>query len=62
MKFRKESPNALRWRFEVGSVCTFTATKSRENMMGTVHAYLDGLTVPSNSIVWRFERQPRTEA
>jgi putative transposase len=31
-----ESPNALRWRFEVGSVCTFTATKSRENMMGTV--------------------------
>ena len=36
MKFRKESPNALRWRFEVGSVCTFTATKSRENMMGTV--------------------------
>jgi hypothetical protein len=36
MKFRKESPNALRWRFEVGSVCTFTATKSRENMTGTV--------------------------
>src|SRR5215475_5196615 len=26
------------------------------------HAYLDRLAVPSNSIVWRPERQPRTEA
>ena len=25
-----ESPNVLRWRFEVGSVCTFTETKSRD--------------------------------
>jgi hypothetical protein len=28
----------------------------------TCAAYLDRLTVPSNSIVWRPERQPRTEA
>src|SRR5262245_59575105 len=26
------SPNALLWRFEVGSVCTFTATKSRDRV------------------------------
>jgi hypothetical protein len=26
------------------------------------HAHLDRLTLPSNGIVWRPERQPRTEA
>src|SRR5215467_4896958 len=26
------SPNALRWRFEMDSVCTFTATKSRDRV------------------------------
>src|SRR5262249_61692949 len=28
-----ESPNALRRRFEAGSVCTFTATKTRHRVL-----------------------------
>src|SRR5262249_26018967 len=55
------SPNALRWRFEVCSVCTFTATKSRDraprltyqaNVTGKWRAPLtrDGGSVPLRAV------------